>query len=426
MSNPYELKHYLNAINYTKEDLVKRQVAINRGTPSILMISVARAGSSTIIRQIAKITKTPRVEVASERTPIEHDMALGYLYDFSRGGGVTYVHSRANKKNLHALSESQTTKFILHLRDPRQAFLSNYYRMHAEKSWIYNRVYYNDLPIDYDQKSFSEQIDWQIENVYQRYWLSWIEEWCDIAEDKNNKFNIKIITFEEFKRNPIAYYQSIVDFYGLDSNKVTAIHEGVSDVFRARDAAQCLSLTDYGLQYREFFLFVGSLEPRKNIVRIIEAYLSARQQSGFSWPLILVGGPGWQNSRELEAIEDLTQRGWGRYLGPVTQQALAELYASTRALVFPSIYEGFGLPALEAQRSGTPTITSAGSAMAEFNCAADTLVNPFDVQDIAAAISRAALEPPVTISLAEAPAAALTWNLTAQKTQAVYQQLQSS
>ena len=200
----------------TKEDLVKRQVAINRGTPSILMISVARAGSSTIIRQIAKITKTPRVEVASERTPIEHDMALGYLYDFSRGGGVTYVHSRANKKNLHALSESQTTKFILHLRDPRQAFLSNYYRMHAEKSWIYNRVYYNDLPIDYDQKSFSEQIDWQIENVYQRYWLSWIEEWCDIAEDKNNKFDIKIITFEEFKKNPIAYYQSIVDFYGLD------------------------------------------------------------------------------------------------------------------------------------------------------------------------------------------------------------------
>ena len=217
----------------------------------------------------------------------------------------------------------------------------------------------------------------------------------------------------------------VQDFYGLNGDKVTAIHEGVSDVFRARNAAQCLRLTDYGLQYREFFLFVGSLEPRKNIVRIIEAYLSARQKHGFSWPLILVGGPGWQNSRELEAIENLTQRGWGRYLGPVTQQMLAELYASTRALLFPSIYEGFGLPALEAQRSGTPTITSAGSAMAEFYCAADTLVNPFDVQDIAAAISHAALEPSVTISLAETPAAELTWDLTAQKTLTVYQQLQS-
>jgi alpha-1,3-rhamnosyl/mannosyltransferase len=108
----------------------------------------------------------------------------------------------------------------------------------------------------------------------------------------------------------------------------------------------------------------------------------------------------------------------------VTQQVLAELYASTRALLFPSIYEGFGLPALEAQRSGTPTITSAGSAMAEFNCAADTLVNPLDVQEIAAAISHAALEPPVTISLAETPAAQLTWDRTAQKTQAVYHQLQ--
>jgi glycosyltransferase involved in cell wall biosynthesis len=218
----------------------------------------------------------------------------------------------------------------------------------------------------------------------------------------------------------------VQDFYGLDSHKVTAIHLGVSDVFRARGAAQCLSLSEYGLQYRQFFLFVGSLEPRKNIVRIIEAYISARQKGGFSWPLILAGGPGWQNSRELEAIEDLTQRGWGRYLGPVTQQDLAELYASARALLFPSIYEGFGLPALEAQRSGTPTITSAGSAMAEFNCAADTLVNPLDVQEIAAAISHAALGPPVTISLADVPAAELTWDRTAKKTQAVYQQLQPS
>jgi alpha-1,3-rhamnosyl/mannosyltransferase len=216
----------------------------------------------------------------------------------------------------------------------------------------------------------------------------------------------------------------VQEFYGVDSQNVTAIHEGVSDVFRARGAAQCLSLFDYGLQYRKFFLFVGSLEPRKNIVRIVEAYLSARQKHGFSWPLILVGGPGWQNSRELETIENLTQRGWGRYLGPVTQQVLAELYASTRALLFPSVYEGFGLPALEAQRSGTPTITSAGSAMAEFSCAADTLVNPLDVQDISAAISYAALEAPVTISLSATPAAKLTWDLTAQKTQVVYQQLQ--
>ena len=218
----------------------------------------------------------------------------------------------------------------------------------------------------------------------------------------------------------------VQDYYGLHSNKVTAIHEGVSDVFRPRSAAQCLSLSDYGLQYRQFFLFVGSLEPRKNIVGIIEAYLSARQKHGFSWPLILVGGPGWQNSREHEAIENLTQRGWGRYLGPVTEQVLAELYASARALLFPSIYEGFGLPALEAQRSGTPTITSTGSAMAEFSCAADTLVNPLDVWEIAAAISHTALEPPVTIRLAETPAAALTWDRTAKKTQAVYQQVQSN
>jgi len=143
-------------------------------------------------------------------------MALGYLYDFSRGGAVTYVNSRANKKNLDALSQSDTTKFILHVKDPRQAFLSNYYRMHAENSWSYNRVYYNHLPLDYDEKSFSEPIDWQIENVYQDYWVGWIEEWCKIAENKNNEFNIKITTYEEFKNNPILFYQKIIDFYNLD------------------------------------------------------------------------------------------------------------------------------------------------------------------------------------------------------------------
>jgi hypothetical protein len=198
------------------QELPLRQKAIENQIPSILMLSTARAASSNISNQLCKFSGSFRVDVAAQSTPIEHDVALGLLLDFVRGGAVSYVHSRASEKNLKALLNSNVTKFMLHIRDPRQCFLSNYYRMHASNDWVYKREYYNHLPLEYEQMDFTEQIDWHIDNVYEHYWVNWIKEWLEIAESPSNDFQIKVVTYEKFMQDPLAYFEEIGAFFEQD------------------------------------------------------------------------------------------------------------------------------------------------------------------------------------------------------------------
>ena len=204
-------------------DYTKRQEALQKGIPSILSISSARAGSSSIANQLSAFSGCPRVGVDAQPTPIEHDVAFGMLQDFVRGGVVSYVHSRASKKNIDALNDANLLKFILHVRDPRQSLLSNYFSMHAMGAgdWGYLRVYYNNIPLNYEQMSFEEHMDWHIENVYRYYWLEWIEEWYEVAMSWDNLFEIKIMTFESMKREPLRYFKEIGDFFDLDWSHFT-------------------------------------------------------------------------------------------------------------------------------------------------------------------------------------------------------------
>jgi hypothetical protein len=179
-----------------RETLLQRQKSIENQIPSILIVSTARAASSHISNQLCALSGSIRVNIESQPTPLEHDVALGLLFDFVRGGAVSYVHSRASPKNLKALFTSDTRKFVLHVRDPRQCFLSNYYRMHVSPSWKYKRMYYNHVPLEYEQMDFIQQIDWHIDNVYEHYWVNWIKEWVEVAESTSNDFHIKMMTKE--------------------------------------------------------------------------------------------------------------------------------------------------------------------------------------------------------------------------------------
>ncbi|HEX3909322.1 MAG TPA: glycosyltransferase family 1 protein [Solirubrobacteraceae bacterium] len=135
-----------------------------------------------------------------------------------------------------------------------------------------------------------------------------------------------------------------------------------------------------------FVLAVGTLEPRKNLPRLVEAFATLAPELQLQHPLVVVGALGWDTGETLEALRSLGPR--ARMLGFVSDAALAELYRRCGVFCYPSLGEGFGLPVLEAMSAGAPTVTSNLSSLPEVGGEAAEYVDPFDVGSIAAGIER--------------------------------------
>lgn len=139
-------------------------------------------------------------------------------------------------------------------------------------------------------------------------------------------------------------------------------------------------------EQREQLLFVGTFEPRKNLERVLEAYRLVRAERPDVPELVVVGGPGWRGAEELQ--RDAAGTPGVRTLGYIDDEHLGTLYRQARMLLFPSLYEGFGLPIIEAMAAGTPVITSNRGAQAEVAGGAALLVDPLSSRDIADGITR--------------------------------------
>jgi glycosyltransferase involved in cell wall biosynthesis len=183
----------------------------------------------------------------------------------------------------------------------------------------------------------------------------------------------------------------IVRLLGVPPSRVTNTYQSVfvppKYLHRAPEAIAAELEGIFGLEYRSYYLFWGSIEPKKNIGRMIEAYLS----SGVATPLVIVGAQAWKSEHELKLLEDL-QTGTGRRnniirLSYVPFALLMSLIQGARAALFPSLYEGFGLPVLEAMQLGTPVITGNTASLPEVAGDACITVNPYDTQEIARAIA---------------------------------------
>jgi glycosyltransferase involved in cell wall biosynthesis len=210
--------------------------------------------------------------------------------------------------------------------------------------------------------------------------------------------------------------------YGLDEAKITVIYEGVSPHFRR---ASPEAIADVRHKYSlpdQFILSVGTIEPRKNLTSLLEAYHALRNE-GFPLRLVIVGKKGWLYSGFFNRVHELGLEHEVIFPGFVPDGDLPALYSAADLFVFPSLYEGFGLPALEALACGTPVVCSNASSLPEVAGEAALLVNPGSVEALVRAMRDVSSKRELRDDLgARGPqqAARFNWRRTAQETLAVY------
>ena len=198
------------------------------------------------------------------------------------------------------------------------------------------------------------------------------------------------------------------------AGKVSVVYSGLDPVFENQNGAP--SVSNGG---RPYVLFVGSIEPRKNLKRLIRAFELAMDQTGLPHELVLCGPWGWRYQPVVEALAGSPMRDRIRHLGYVPSSELPRLYAGADALTYPSLDEGFGFPIIEAMSTGTPVITSDRAAPPEVAGGAALTVTPENVEAIAAAIGSVLTDPALADDLAQrgrARAAEFSWARAAEQT----------
>ena len=228
----------------------------------------------------------------------------------------------------------------------------------------------------------------------------------------------QIVVDSEFVR------QEVMSYYGVPAERVTTVLLGVSSEFQPVDATRCTSvLSEFGLTHGEYILAVGTLEPRKNLSTVLAAYTRLPQAFRQRYPLVVAGMNGWRMEVLSSSLQAMIARGEVRLTGYVPQSHLPALYTGARAFVYPSLYEGFGLPPLEAMACGTPVIVSKRTSLPEVVGDAGLLVEPLDDRTIALCMQQLVEDDVLHAKLATAGrlrAQQFTWQKFALEMMAVY------
>lgn len=209
-------------------------------------------------------------------------------------------------------------------------------------------------------EAFKPAVLWQLKN--------WTKESVKNADH--------IVTISEFNK------KEIIRNYGIDEDKITVVYPGISDMFKGpallRQQGRALS--------NKYLLFVGTRQPKKNLDRLIQAFEIVRKK--FPRIQLLIAGKTWSQFADLKFAKhvswrEVSQTSQVKYLGYVAEKDLPDLYAGAEALVLPSLYEGFGIPAVEAMSIGIPVLASNVASLPEVVADAGILFDPMDVKDMA-------------------------------------------
>lgn len=217
----------------------------------------------------------------------------------------------------------------------------------------------------------------------------------------------------------------IVSLLHGDPQRITVVHPGVGPEFQPIHNPTLLSAlkAHYGIP-GDYLLYVGTLHPKKNLERLVDAFLLAKSQEGFSEQLVLAGNAGWISRGMLTKLREAEEH--VRCVGYVSPLDLPLLYHGATALILPSLLEGFGLPVVEAMACGTPVIAANASSLPEVVGEAGVLVDPFDVEAMAQGIAQVLRDRVLREDLRQrglARAKKFTWGKAAESTLGVLEQV---
>ena len=218
--------------------------------------------------------------------------------------------------------------------------------------------------------------------------------------------------------------RDLVDYFGVPPSRIEVIYNGVSPRFRpdVPAAERARAAAKYGVS-TPYLLFLGGEKPHKNVQGVVRAFAEARRRAELPHALVLAGPPPRSAARLDALVAALDLAGRVVRPGPAAEEDLPGLVAGADALLYPTLYEGFGLPVVEAMACGTPVLTSSTSALQEIAGGYAYLVDPMDVEAIARGIVALATDEKVRADFRELGrkrALDFSWDKAAEKTLAVY------
>lgn len=224
----------------------------------------------------------------------------------------------------------------------------------------------------------------------------------------------------------VATKNDLIKFQQIPAEKIRVVYLGKDEIYKPLANQIANKISNHA---NKFLLTVGTLEPRKNLINLVRAYELLDQKIQQEYPLKIVGGRGWQNQEFEKILENSAAKNQIQILGYLKKEELKELYNQATLFIYPSLFEGFGLPPLEAMASGCPVLVSAVPSLIEVVGSAGEYLDPLDPKDIAKKINTL-LNNPSRLRLRREEglkqATKFSWQKCATETLGIYNQILNS